>query len=609
MGNLLNYTNYDFEDLVEQLQNRLKTRKSWIDTYRSGTGQMMIEFYAYVANLVLYYIERRAEECFIDTAQLRSSVINLVKLLNYLPKRQTSSLGTLTFSVSSAHTVDIILPAKTVIKTGDDLYFFVGKKETDDTSGDYTGNIVGASTLLTGETSVTVNAIQGEVIEKEIISDGSASQNYNIEETNVENDLFAVFVDSIAWTQVSSFVSSESDDSHYMIRQNKDNSLRIIFGDGIKGDIPDEDSVVKLQYVLTDGLDGNVYTGDSIINIVSTIYDTDSNTVSDISVTNSSTVDAVSGNIQGAFVGGDEEESIEEIKYEAPRVFATGDRLITKADFIAVIENYSGVGSANVWGEYEEDDDAAYYNHRINLCILMQENDDNDWPNPTTAFKTELTDYLYLKSVMTVKYEYVVAVQLNVIPTLTLVVSKNYSITQAQADINTLMTDQFELGVTTKLGTALRYSNLVNLVDSLDAVSYHQLILEIRKDLVEDYGSNGEYGEALDAVSVKKRSVRVFVDDGTTETQVAMDDGDGALTTTDEDSESFSDYTVTGTVDYTTGVIELDIDPDPSSLFSMFVRYQQDSADYPFNEGDIVPTYRQISKLYDVEFASVTQAS
>jgi len=123
MANVLNYVNYDFDNLVLQLQNRLKNKEAWQDIYRSSTGEMLIELLAYVLNLGMYYTERRAEESYLPTAQLRSSVKNLVALLNYTPKRKTSSTGNLTFSIAEASDKIVYIPKYTVCKDAAGLGF------------------------------------------------------------------------------------------------------------------------------------------------------------------------------------------------------------------------------------------------------------------------------------------------------------------------------------------------------------------------------------------------------------------------------------------------------------------------------------------------------
>jgi hypothetical protein len=170
-------------------------------------------------------------------------------------------------------------------------------------------------------------------------------------------------------------------------------------------------------------------------------------------------------------------------------------------------------------------------------------------------------------------------------------VLQGYILSAAQDSVEEILTDQFELGVTTKLGTAKRISDLVAAVDGIESISYHHLVLEIRKELQAGYDSFHDYGETLEAVPLYPRGVRLFV--GSSE--VAVDDGAGNFTT------SSSGYVVSGTVDYTTGVVAVDITPAPTD--TVYVRYQQDS------DGDIEVTNMQICKLYSIDVTNIAYTS
>src|ERR1017187_2976066 len=114
----LNYVDYDFSDLVTSLQNNLSANQAaWKDLYRSGTGQMLIELFAAVGVLVLYYIERRAEESYLLTAQNYSSVVNLVSLLGYVPSRNVSAMGNLQFTLNTPATSIVYVPLYTSCST------------------------------------------------------------------------------------------------------------------------------------------------------------------------------------------------------------------------------------------------------------------------------------------------------------------------------------------------------------------------------------------------------------------------------------------------------------------------------------------------------------
>jgi len=567
MANPVSYVNYDFDQLVQQLQNRLKNRESWLDIYRSSTGQMLIELLAFVMNLGMFYTARRAEESYILTAKNRSSIVNLVQLLNYQPKRKTSATGNLTFSISEASDKIVYIPKYTECKTTGAVKYLVNE----------------SAAIEKGQTSVTVKGIQGELVSIDITSDGSTDQEYLINDASVENsaDLsnptLRIVIDGVEWTKVDSFISSINVSKHYRVVNEPEGTVSILFGDNINGMAPERGSTINIQYVKSDGLDGNVTYIDKITEVSSTIYDEDGEIV-DVTVTN-----------PGSFLGGDNEEDIEEIRFEAPRVFKTGQRAVSRDDFVAILENFPGVASVNVWGENEEAEAAGEsvdYEmlNKVKMCIILQE-----WELPDDTFKNTLSEYIYDISMLTVKYEFVTPVVLDVVPTLSVRVTTGYSLSQAQADIVEEIGDLFELGDTTRLGTMIRYSSILSAVHNLDNVAYANMVLEVKKDLSSDYSSFSDYGADLDAVDILPESVRLFVDGNYINKD--SDDGDG--------TGSFSSaggYTISGDVDYSTGALTLNISPNPTSVL---VRYQQNK------DGNIEPTLRQICKLSEVDITSI----
>lgn len=557
MANELNYVDYDFDENMTQLINRLQASDAWKDTYRSSTGQMLIELYSYVANLILYYVERRAEESYIETAKNRSSVINLVRLLNYNPKRKVSATGYLTFSIAVAHSKNIYIPKYTECETASGTKYLVSED----------------SVLLTGQTSVSVPIIQGEKVQIETASDGSINQEYEISSDSVENTNVIVTVDGVTWTLVSSFVYSISSDTHYRIRTELDDTVTVIFGDNVNGKAPSTGSIVTIVYVKSDGLSGNVYSSASVTTLNSTIYDEDGTTQT-VTVTNANTI-----------LGGDDAEDIEEIRYEAPRVFAAGDRLVTKADYVTLIENYAGVANVNAWGENEETAPDYTQFNKVNLVILMQ-----DWALPSTDFKSTLSTYMYTKSMMTVKYEYVDAVILYLMPTLIVKCTKGVSLPQVQSDIETTLAELFELGTTARLGEHKRHSQFVAAVEAVSGVEYCHVTLDVYKVLTAGYGGYS-FGGVLEAVNVTPASARLY----SGSTLIATDDGAGGWT-----AESVSP-TVSGTINYTTGVVGVNVSPVPSETVS--VRYNQINTGS--DEEDIVVTKKQVCNLHTTVFTSI----
>ncbi len=563
----LDYTNYDYDDIVISLQNRLKLSASWIDVGASGAGKTLIEFLAYILSQGLFYTERRATESYILTARNLSSVRNLVALLNYQPKRKSSATGTLTFTVSPSSKI-VYIPKYTECQSVDGVKYITNEDAAIEKLG----------------TSVAVKSIQGTLVQLENTSNGSLSQEYLINSEDVENSADAtnptlrVVVDGVEWTKVDSFIASDNDSKHYGVINEIEGTVTIQFGDNINGFAPGSGSVITIKYIKSSGLSGNVTNINQITTINSTIYDEDGAVVT-VTVTNT-----------GSFLGGDEAEDIEEIRYEAPRVFKTGDRAVSKTDFAAILENYPGVASANVWGENEEALAAgtpAVHEmlNKVKMSVILQE-----WELLDATFKDTLSSYIYDQSMLTVKYEFVDPVVLLVIPTLDIIVSTGYSMSQTQADVEEVLDDQFLLGTATKIGTMIKYSNVISAINDLDSVAYVNMTLEIKKSLDDGYDSYFDWGEILDATDILPESVRLFIDGAYVTKDSDNGDGTGSFT-------SAGIYTISGTIDYSTGEILLDISPAATSVF---VRYQTDY------DGNIQPAFCQICKLEEVDVQNIS---
>jgi len=566
----LSYVDYDFDNLVTELSNRLKVTDEWKDTYESSTGQMLIEFLAYLFNLVLFKLERQAEEGYIGTAQNKSSIVNLVRLINYTPKRKVSATGELTFTrVEADLTKRIFIPQYTECQTSGALKFVT----------------MSDTTIEPGSASKTISAIQGELEVLEFTSDGSSDQEFSIDDTDVENDehamyrpfySFRVIVDGVEWSRVTSFLSSGPTDTDYQLRAELDDTLTLIFGDDVKGKIPTLGATVQVKYIRSDGSDGNAYSTGVITTINDTIYDEDGTEV-DLTVTNSTTMS-----------GGDDAEDSEEIRAEAPSVFATGDRAVTKEDFEAILMNYESIADVNVWGEAEESPPNYDLYNTIRLAIIL-----DDWNLPTDSFKSTLSTYLYKKSMITVKYEFIEVDILDVIVSVELWAVAGNDLSQVQSDVEDVLAAEFTLGTTTRIGDDKRLSNLIDAVDSLTSISYHHMTLQIRKDLTAQYQSGVDYGEILGGLPIKPSSVEVYATvDETTGVLMATDDGAGGFT------DLSSDYVVTGSIDYDTGLILVELEPD-TYISQVYVVYESDA------DGDITTSTREICKLYSVDVDSI----
>lgn len=124
---------------------------------------MLLEAFAYIADLLLFYLDRQANETYLPTALERQNIINMCKLIGYVPKISNPAQIDIIVSIDRAHSTSVTLPAKSLLETNDGIFF--------ETQSD--------AVIPPGELSVTVKALEGETF-NEIVgsSDGEVWQEF-----------------------------------------------------------------------------------------------------------------------------------------------------------------------------------------------------------------------------------------------------------------------------------------------------------------------------------------------------------------------------------------------------------------------------------------------
>ena len=101
----VDYTGRDYYSIRNQLIERVKERtdNNWQGNDPSDFGVALIESFAYMGDLINYYIDRIANESYIMTATQRESLLNLAKMYGYNPANYVSSIVDLQFSNSNGY--------------------------------------------------------------------------------------------------------------------------------------------------------------------------------------------------------------------------------------------------------------------------------------------------------------------------------------------------------------------------------------------------------------------------------------------------------------------------------------------------------------------------
>ena len=318
----VDYTSRDYAAIRDDMIALIPTLlPEWTNTDASDFGITLIELWAYMGDMLNYYIDRSANEGFISTATQRNSVLSIANLLGYTPSTGTPSTVTLTFQNASA--VMVTVPALTQIATtttvngvSTQIIFETDEEITIDAA-------VGA---IKGTQDVT--ATQGKTITAEYLgdSDGTANQIFTLARTPLISGSTEITANGVAYTKADYIIDAGYNDPVYTVNTDADNVSYIHFGDNISGRIPPQGAIYA-TYRIGGGVSGNV--GPNVLTYLLT------NVVSGLTVNN-----------QAAASGGADPESTDSIRINAPYSITALNRAVSLKDYAALSVQVSAVAKA-----------------------------------------------------------------------------------------------------------------------------------------------------------------------------------------------------------------------------------------------------------------------
>jgi hypothetical protein len=338
----------DFETIKENLKLFLKQQDQFLDVNFDASGiNILLDVLAYNTYYNATYLNLAATENFLATAQRRNSVVNLARSLNYTPRSRSSAkiYGTITLTATGSPT-NVELPTYTRFEGTVDgtTYAFVTPEPV--TLFNTTG-----STYQETE----VELVQGRFASERYVVDlNNPDQRFLINNSNVDTSTIRVRIQTSAsdtTTRVffnpDNVVEVTGTTLAYFLEEVEDGKFELIFGDNVVGRALDAGNIVYIDYIVSDGADAN---GISNLTLVSTVS----------GVTNATWV------ADDPAAGGEERESIERVRFNAPKFYTAQNRTVTAEDYLALVLRQPNVGSAAVWGG--EDNDPPQYG-RVFIAI------------------------------------------------------------------------------------------------------------------------------------------------------------------------------------------------------------------------------------------------
>jgi hypothetical protein len=327
-------SNLDFDGIKENLKTYLKSQSTFQDYNFEGSAlSTLLNVLAYNTHYNAYYLNMVANEMFMDTAVLRSSVVSHAKLLNYTPKSATSPKATVNVIAYDVPTASLTIPkfTKFASEAVEGInYPFV-------TTDSITVNTV-ANTASFFDLEIT----QGEPISLTFTYTSATNLKslFVLPDVNIDTSTLLIQVqDSISntnietYTLVQNITSVTPDSKVYFLQEGLTGNYEIYFGDNVLGKKLNDGNVVLVSYLVTNG---RLSSGANNFVLLDTIGSGNNSVTSVVSASE-----------------GKEKESIESIKYQAPKSYASQGRAVSYEDYITAIQQNNlgfSIGSVSVWG-------------------------------------------------------------------------------------------------------------------------------------------------------------------------------------------------------------------------------------------------------------------
>jgi hypothetical protein len=335
-------TDLDFNLIKTNLKRFLQSQSTLQDyNYEGSALSVLIDLLAYNTQYQAYYLNMVANEMFLDSAIQRGSVVSHAKLLNYTPNSSQAPTAQIDIVFSGVTDSSLTLPKFTsfISEAIDGInYTFV------------TTNSLTNNTDLANNTVTFNNVVikQGEPVTLTFTYDSAANPTaiFELPDPNVDTTSLTVSVQqSIANTYfgvynlVDDYLALDDTTEAYFLQEGGNGNYQVYFGDGVLGKALVDGNIVTVSYIITSGTAAAEANSFVLMDSVSGYSTT--------------TITSILAATSGA-----EKESIQSIKYTAPKSYSAQGRAVTKEDYIYLIQNNKGVfpiDAVNVWGGEEND--------------------------------------------------------------------------------------------------------------------------------------------------------------------------------------------------------------------------------------------------------------
>ena len=251
----LRITELDFDQIKENLKIFLKAQDTFKDYDFDGSGfNILLDTLAYNTHYLGFNANMLANEMFLDSASLRSSVVSHAKMLGYEVQSARAAKAIINVSIRTNQTA-ITLSAGTKFSTNYDgtSYNFVTAQ--DQTSTKF-GNSINFDSIDVYEgtfVSTRYTADTSDIEQRFLLRDNRAdTSTLTVKVINSSTDSTTT-----TFTKATDITQLTNTSTVYFLQEVEGGKHEVYFGDGITSKAIEDGNIVLLQYVVTNKTEAN----------------------------------------------------------------------------------------------------------------------------------------------------------------------------------------------------------------------------------------------------------------------------------------------------------------------------------------------------------------
>jgi hypothetical protein len=317
----IDYTDKDFDAIRSRLMALISSVfPDWSDFAVASFGNVLMEMYAFVGDVVTFYLDNQSRESRLITATQRKNVIALSRMLGYKMMGARAATAEVELHLARAPVADVVIPVGSIIRT-------------QEVTEAVRFQLLNPVTIPAGsDPAMAMGIVEHSKTHTQLYdSRGLSDLDIMLDHTPYLDGSAVVSAANGIYEERDNLLGSGPNDLHYTVLVDQNDRATVRFGNGTSGAPPT--GTVRITYKTGGGLGGNVDAGRLVV-IEGAYADIHGNPVQ-VSVVNTAPAS-----------GGADRQTIASAKLLVPESLRTMTRTVAREDFEINARRVSGIARA-----------------------------------------------------------------------------------------------------------------------------------------------------------------------------------------------------------------------------------------------------------------------